>query len=134
MGPARAGGAAGSRAGARVELRGVSFGYDPARLVLHDIDLCAEPGQSVALVGHTGGGKSSIINLVAKFHLPTRIPRGLQVADVLDAMRTNKRFLVEGTRMALVSAPGRLWSVDGDYAIPVSEAVLGRAIRETMEA
>jgi ATP-binding cassette subfamily B protein len=58
-------------AGARVELRHLSFGYDPARLVLHDINFTAEPGQTVALVGHTGSGKSSIINLVAKFHLPT---------------------------------------------------------------
>jgi ATP-binding cassette subfamily B protein len=58
-------------AGARVEFRGVSFGYDPKRLVLHDISFTAEPGQAVALVGHTGSGKSSIINLVAKFYLPT---------------------------------------------------------------
>jgi ATP-binding cassette subfamily B protein len=58
------------RLGARVEFRGVSFGYQPARPVLHDISFTAEPGQTVALVGHTGSGKSSIINLVAKFYLP----------------------------------------------------------------
>ena len=57
--------------GMRVEFRGLSFGYDPARPVLHDINFVAEPGQTVALVGHTGSGKSSIINLVAKFYLPT---------------------------------------------------------------
>ena len=57
--------------GARVEFRNVSFGYDPARLVLHDVNFTAEPGQTIALVGHTGSGKSSIINLVAKFYLPT---------------------------------------------------------------
>ncbi len=57
--------------GARVEFRKVSFGYDPARLVLRDISLIAEPGQVVAFVGHTGSGKSSIINLIAKFYLPT---------------------------------------------------------------
>jgi len=58
--------------GMRVAFRGVSFGYDPARLVLQDLDFTAEPGQSVALVGHTGSGKSSVINLVSKFYLPTR--------------------------------------------------------------
>jgi ATP-binding cassette subfamily B protein len=58
--------------GVRVEFRGAHFGYDPARLVLHDVSFAAEPGQTVALVGHTGSGKSSIINLVAKFYLPTR--------------------------------------------------------------
>jgi ABC-type multidrug transport system fused ATPase/permease subunit len=57
--------------GARVEFRNVSFGYDPARRVLHDVTFTAEPGQTIALVGHTGSGKSSIINLVAKFYLPT---------------------------------------------------------------
>ena len=57
--------------GARVEFRRISFGYDPARLVLHDVNFTAEPGQTIALVGHTGSGKSSIINLAAKFYLPT---------------------------------------------------------------
>jgi ATP-binding cassette subfamily B protein len=56
----------------RVELRGVSFSYVPGRPVLHDISFEVEPGQMVALVGHTGSGKSSIINLLAKFYLPDR--------------------------------------------------------------
>lgn len=58
--------------GAKVEFRNVTFGYDPAKPVLHDVCFTAEPGQTVALVGHTGSGKSSIINLVSKFYLPTR--------------------------------------------------------------
>ncbi len=70
--PRRAPGAAGTEAaGLRVEFRGVTFGYDPARPVLHDVTFTAEPGKTVALVGHTGSGKSSIINLVSKFYLPT---------------------------------------------------------------
>ena len=55
----------------RVELRNVHFGYDPERPVLHDVNFVAEPGQTVALVGHTGSGKTTIINLIAKFYLPT---------------------------------------------------------------
>lgn len=58
--------------GMRVEFKNVFFGYDPARFVLHDVSFTAEPGQTIALVGHTGSGKSSIINLAAKFYLPTR--------------------------------------------------------------
>ena len=54
-----------------VEFRNLSFGYDPERLVLHEVNFAAEPGQMVALVGHTGSGKTSIINLIAKFYLPT---------------------------------------------------------------
>ncbi len=60
------------QAGVRVEFRQVTFGYDPARPVLHDINFVADSGQTVALVGHTGSGKSSLISLVAKFYLPTQ--------------------------------------------------------------
>ena len=49
---------------------GVTFGYDPERPVLHDISFEARPGQTLAFVGETGSGKSSIINLIAKFYLP----------------------------------------------------------------
>lgn len=61
----------GRQTGARVEFKHVSFGYHPQRPVLHDIHLTARPGETVALVGHTGSGKTSIINLVAKFYQPT---------------------------------------------------------------
>ena len=61
----------GDSPGMRVEFKGVTFGYDPAKPVLHGIDFTAEPGQTVALVGHTGSGKSSIINLAGKFYLAT---------------------------------------------------------------
>ncbi|HEY0984877.1 ABC transporter ATP-binding protein [Schlesneria sp.] len=54
----------------RVVFENVTFGYDPARPVLRDITFCAEPGQTIALVGPTGSGKSSIINLLSKFYLP----------------------------------------------------------------
>jgi ATP-binding cassette subfamily B protein len=72
-GQSRGGGAPpAENAGLRVEFRAVTFGYDPAKPVLHDVSFAVEPGQTVALVGHTGSGKSSIINLVSKFYLPTR--------------------------------------------------------------
>ncbi|HXT60535.1 MAG TPA: ABC transporter ATP-binding protein, partial [Pirellulales bacterium] len=54
----------------RVEFRNLSFGYDRDRPVLHGINFACEPGQTIALVGHTGSGKSSITNLIAKFYLP----------------------------------------------------------------
>ena len=54
----------------RIEFRDVTFSYDPGRVVLHDLNFVAQPGQSIALVGHTGSGKTSILNLIAKFYLP----------------------------------------------------------------
>jgi len=56
--------------GMRVEFHGVTFGYTPGVPVLREVDFVLEPGTVTALVGHTGSGKSSIINLVSKFYLP----------------------------------------------------------------
>lgn len=53
-----------------VRFEHVTFGYNPERPVLHDVSFEALPGQTVALVGHTGSGKSSIISLIARFYLP----------------------------------------------------------------
>ena len=53
-----------------VRFENVVFGYNPERPVLHDINFEAQPGQMVALVGPTGGGKSSIISLLARFYQP----------------------------------------------------------------
>ncbi|GIW77493.1 MAG: putative ABC transporter ATP-binding protein YknV [Phycisphaerae bacterium] len=55
-----------------VRFENVTFGYDPDRPVLHDIDFEARPGQMFALVGHTGSGKSSIISLIARFYQPQK--------------------------------------------------------------
>ena len=46
----------------------VDFGYDPEKIVLHDISLYAEPGQKVAFVGATGAGKTTITNLINRFY------------------------------------------------------------------
>lgn len=56
--------------GLRIEFDRVTFSYEPGRPVLNDVSFVAEPGRTVALVGHTGSGKSSIINLATKFYLP----------------------------------------------------------------
>ncbi len=55
----------------RVEFRDLTFGYDPDHPVIHGVSFVAKPGMTVALVGHTGSGKTSIINLVSKLYLPT---------------------------------------------------------------
>ena len=46
----------------------VDFGYDPGKLVLHDISLWAKPGQKIAFVGATGAGKTTITNLINRFY------------------------------------------------------------------
>lgn len=53
-----------------VAFHDVSFGYLPDQEVLHQITFAAAPGETVALVGHTGSGKSSILNLLFRFYDP----------------------------------------------------------------
>ncbi|GAA0364893.1 multidrug resistance ABC transporter ATP-binding protein/permease BmrD [Alkalibacterium iburiense] len=56
----------------RVSFNHVTFGYTEEKDVLKDIHFTAEPGQTVALVGHTGSGKSSIMNLLFRFYDPQK--------------------------------------------------------------
>ena len=51
-----------------VRLEHVTFGYDPARPVLHDVELELEAGRTVALIGHTGSGKTTLASLVPRFY------------------------------------------------------------------
>lgn len=52
----------------KIEFRNVSFSYDGKHNVLNNISFIANPGETVALVGHTGSGKSSIINVMMRFY------------------------------------------------------------------
>jgi len=56
--------------GALVEFRNVSFGYEPDKPVLQEISFTVEPGKTLAIVGHTGSGKSTLISLIPRFHDP----------------------------------------------------------------
>ncbi|KGX83446.1 multidrug ABC transporter ATP-binding protein [Pontibacillus marinus BH030004 = DSM 16465] len=55
-----------------IEFDHVQFAYDEERIALHDISLEMKAGQTVALVGHTGSGKSTIANLISRFYDPTK--------------------------------------------------------------
>ncbi len=51
-----------------IEFKNLSFGYDKAKLIFDNFSLKINPGESIALVGHTGAGKSSIAKLIARFY------------------------------------------------------------------
>jgi len=51
-----------------VELKHVTFGYDPGKVILKDLNLYAKPGQKIAFVGSTGAGKTTITNLLNRFY------------------------------------------------------------------
>ena len=51
-----------------IVFKDVDFGYDPSKIVLHDINLYGRPGQKIAFVGSTGAGKTTITNLINRFY------------------------------------------------------------------
>ena len=57
-----------------IVFKDVDFGYDPGKIVLHDINLYGRPGQKIAFVGSTGAGKTTITNLINASMISRRAP------------------------------------------------------------
>jgi ATP-binding cassette subfamily B protein/subfamily B ATP-binding cassette protein MsbA len=68
----------------RIRLEHVSFGYQPGRAVLHDINLEVQPGETIALVGPTGGGKTTLVSLIPRFFDPWQGRVMLDGKDIRD--------------------------------------------------
>jgi ATP-binding cassette subfamily B protein len=75
----------------RVEFEDVAFAYDPDRPLIHDLDLCVEPGQTVAIVGPTGAGKTTLVNLLMRFYELDGGRITLDGVDITDLTRDDLR-------------------------------------------
>ena len=73
-----------------VDFKNVSFSYDGTRKVLNNISFEARPGQSIAIVGPTGAGKTTIVNLLSRFY---NIEEGQVLIDSQDIMKVTIRSL-----------------------------------------
>jgi subfamily B ATP-binding cassette protein MsbA len=82
----------------QIELVNVHFSYNPERPALRGVSLTVRPGETVALVGPSGGGKTSLINLVPRFHDPTE---GQVLLDGTDLRELDLPWLRD--QIALVS-------------------------------
>lgn len=80
--------------GGHVRLEGVTFGYDPARPVLHDVDLDIPAGRTIALIGPTGSGKSTVTQLIPRFYDPQAGRVTLDGVDVRDVGLEDVRRVV----------------------------------------
>ena len=70
-----------------VEIRDLTFSYDPAKPLIRDFDLSVQPGQRVAIVGPTGCGKTTFINLLMRFYDPQGGQIKLDGVDTMDMDR-----------------------------------------------
>lgn len=86
------------RAQGRIEFQNVWFAYKDENWVLKDVSFTVEPGQSVALVGHTGSGKTTITNLLMRFY---DIQRGRILLDGVDLRDWDLKALRENFAVVL---------------------------------
>ncbi|MCX7912594.1 MAG: ABC transporter ATP-binding protein/permease, partial [Dehalococcoidales bacterium] len=73
-----------------IRFENVSFSYEPGKEVLHDINLTIRPGETVAIAGQTGSGKSSLVNLIARFY---EVEKGAIKIDGHDIRRVTQESL-----------------------------------------
>jgi len=116
------------RATGRIEFRQVGFRYAGAeRDALRQIDLAIEPGQNIALVGASGGGKTTLANLLPRFHRPTEGSILIDGTDMQNATLASLR-----ANIALVSQDVVLF--DDTVAANIAYGQMGHVSRAAIEA
>ncbi|CVI72959.1 putative ABC transporter ATP-binding protein [Eubacteriaceae bacterium CHKCI004] len=79
------------RAEGRIAFDHISFGYDPSQLLMKDINFTASPGQKIAVVGSTGAGKTTLVNLLMRFYEINRGKISIDGISVADMTRSELR-------------------------------------------
>jgi ATP-binding cassette subfamily B protein len=75
------------QAAGHVEFRHVKFGYSPDKILMHDLNIEAKPGQMIAIVGPTGAGKTTLVNLLMRFY---EVNDGKILVDGVDITRLKR--------------------------------------------
>lgn len=85
----------------KISFRNVDFSYVPGKQVLFDFDLEVEPGQKIALVGSTGSGKTTVVNLLMRFYPVDKgeiLVDGVNIQDIKrDSLRENIAIVLQDT-------------------------------------
>ncbi|MGW2837726.1 ABC transporter ATP-binding protein [Streptomyces sp. NPDC001493] len=109
-----------------VRLENVSFRYDPEKPLIEDLSLSVEPGQTVAIVGPTGAGKTTLVNLLMRFY---EVTGGRIVLDGVDVARMSRDELRSGIGMVLQDT----WLFGGSIAENIAYGAAREVTREEIE-
>ncbi|MFE9770706.1 ABC transporter ATP-binding protein [Streptomyces sp. NPDC005931] len=111
----------------RVELEHVSFRYEPDKPLIEDLSLVVEPGHTVAIVGPTGAGKTTLVNLLMRFY---EVTGGRITLDGVDLTRMSRDELRSGIGMVLQDT----WLFGGTIAENIAYGAAREVGREEIEA
>lgn len=124
-----------------VKFEDVSFGYKPDELVLSNINIDALPGETIGLVGHTGSGKSSIMNLLFRFYDPTTGSISIDGIDTTSVTKQSMRqfmgivlqdpYLYSGTILSNITLNDP--KITREMAIDALERVGGYRVLQSLE-
>lgn len=92
-----------------VQLENVTFSYDGEHSILHDVTLIVHPGETIALVGPTGSGKTTIINLIARFYEPESGSVSIDGIDVSKVQQKSLREQISFVLQDTVLFSGSIW-------------------------
>ncbi|MEU4347557.1 ABC transporter ATP-binding protein [Streptomyces sp. NPDC023838] len=109
-----------------VTLEKVAFRYDPEKPLIDDLSLKVEPGQTVAIVGPTGAGKTTLVNLLMRFY---EVTDGRITLDGVDAARMSREELRSGIGMVLQDT----WLFGGTIADNIAYGAARPVTREEIE-
>ena len=115
----------------RVAFEHVRFGYDPSRPLMRDVSFTAEPGQKVAIVGATGAGKTTLINLLMRFY---EIDGGKITLDGVDARTMTRADLRRNFGMVLQDAWLREGTIADNIAYGCPEATRDEVVQAAKTA
>lgn len=109
-----------------VSLENVSFRYDPEKPLIEDLSLSVEPGHTVAIVGPTGAGKTTLVNLLMRFY---EVTGGRISLDGVDVATMSRDDLRSGIGMVLQDT----WLFGGTIAENIAYGASGEVTREQIE-
>ncbi|MQS12165.1 ABC transporter ATP-binding protein [Streptomyces kaniharaensis] len=111
----------------RVAFQDVSFRYEPEKPLIEDLSLKVEPGQTVAIVGPTGAGKTTLVNLLMRFY---EVSSGRITLDGVDVSAMSREDLRSGIGMVLQDT----WLFGGTIADNIAYGAQGATREQVIEA